>query len=145
MKLKTLRVERRENGSLEVQLQLSTNPNELKENSRLLKHAGPAPALEAISGEASSYVDRVRTNLNVGNLALQGLPQKVTFRDELKPHITDTDVEEALSNLLRLAEPSNGFIRKVLRAVFEHYQVQEGGGKREGSHLRIATKADAKG
>lgn len=132
MKLESLRVERRSSGSLDIELQLSTNPNELQENYRLLKNGGPAPALEAIAAEATSYVDRVRTNLNVGNLALQGLPEKVRFRDELKPHITDADVEEALSSVLRLAKPSNAFIGKVLRAVFDHFEPQEGGGRREG-------------
>ena len=126
MELKTLRVNRSKSGSLDLELQLSTNPTEIQENSRLLQNGGPTPTLDAVFAQANRYVSRIRTNLNVGNPALQGLPENVTFRDCLKPHITDADVEEALSSSLRLAKPSSAFIRKVLRSVREHFDVQEG-------------------
>jgi hypothetical protein len=145
MELKTLHVERRISGRLDLQLQLSTNPTELQESSRLLQHGAPAPILEAIFLQATQYVSRLRTNLNIGNLALHDLPEKVRFRDCLKPYITDSDVGEAPSRVLRLAKPSSAFIRKVLRAVYGHFEPQEGGGSFEGSHVRIATEADAEG
>ncbi len=125
MKLETLRVERRKSGRLDIQLQLSTNPTELQENFRLLKNGVPVPALEAIFEEANRYVSRIRINLNVGNPALYGLPESVTFRDCLKPNITDSDVEEALSRVLRPAKPPKAFTRKVLLGASERFESQK--------------------
>ncbi len=126
MELKSLRVERRKDRTLGIHLELSTNHNELQENFRLVKTGGAAPIFDATFAEANRYVGRIRINLNVGNPALQGLSENVTFSDCLKPRITDADVEEALSSSLRLAKPSSAFIRKVLRSVREHFDVQGG-------------------
>jgi len=46
----------------------------------------------AIFGQAEQYVRKLRTNLNVGNVPLQGLPGNVSFRDRLKRPITDSEI-----------------------------------------------------
>lgn len=202
MELKSLRVERRKSGRLDVQLQLSTNRNKLqgnsshvarirpnlkalrqilgmtqeqfatmagvsqpqvckvemgihspgikllkhvkavsdiarqilagqetKENSRLLKNGEPVPALDTVFAEAHEYVSMIRLNLRIGNPALQGLPEKVIFRYYLKPNLTDSDVEEALSNVLGTAKPSKTFTRRVLRAASQRFESQKEGCK----------------
>ncbi len=143
MKLKTLRVKRRKTGSLDIQLQLSTNPTELQENSKLLKYGGPAPILDTVFAEANRCVSRIRTNLNVGNPVLEGVPEKVMFRDCVKPHISDAHVEEVLSRVLRPAKPSSVLTRKILRAVKHHFERRKGGGTCEASDFTISTEADA--